>query len=79
MKHPTLKDIAQALHTSVSTVSRAMNDAHDINKETKERILKKARELGYKPNPITRSLHNRKSFQIGVIVPELYSEFFRKS
>ncbi|NRA51766.1 MAG: LacI family DNA-binding transcriptional regulator [Phaeodactylibacter sp.] len=76
MKHPTLKDIAQALHTSVSTVSRAMNDAHDINKETKERILKKARELGYKPNPITRSLHNRKSFQIGVIVPELYSEFF---
>lgn len=76
MDRVTLKDIAREMNMSVSTISRAMNNAFDINKETRERILKKAKEMGYHPNPIAQRLHNQKSHQVGVVVPELYNDFF---
>ena len=43
-----IKDIAQALHLSVSTVSKALNGAFDVSKETKEMVLAYAKEHGYK-------------------------------
>lgn len=61
---------------STSTVSRAFRNNNDINKETKERILKKARELGYQPNPYASNLREGKSRTIAVIVPELANNFF---
>lgn len=76
MEHTTIKDIARALNVSVATVSRAFNDKYDIKKETKELILQKARELGYRPNPIARMLLQKHSYNIGVIVPEFINSFF---
>src|SRR5699024_9827136 len=76
MHHVTIKDIAHALNISVATVSRALNDKYDVNKDTRERVLKKAKKMGYKPNPIARKLLQKQSFNIGVIVPEFINSFF---
>jgi len=77
-RHVTIKDLAKALDLSVATISRAFNDKYDIKKETRELILKKADELGYKPNPIAKKLIQQRSFNIGVVVPEFITSFFPK-
>ncbi|MEM1137434.1 MAG: LacI family DNA-binding transcriptional regulator [Bacteroidota bacterium] len=76
MKHITIKDIAKKLNVSVSTVSRAFNDTFDVSKKTRDRVLKVAKEMGYYPNPIAKRLHQQKSFQIGIVVPEFINDFF---
>lgn len=76
MKYITIKDVAKRLNVSVSTVSRAFNDKYDIKKETRELILKTAKEMGYTPNPIAKKLLQKRSFNIGIVVPEFLSSFF---
>lgn len=76
MQYVTIKDIARALNISVATVSRAFNDKYDIRKETRDLVLEKAKEMGYKPNPIAKKLLQKHSFNIGVIVPEFINSFF---
>ena len=76
MKHVTIKDVAQQLNVSISTVSRAFNDKYDIRKETRTEILRVAREMGYRPNPIARKLIQQKTFNIGVVVPEFVNSYF---
>lgn len=78
MKHTTIKDVAKKLNVSISTVSRAFNNKYDIKPETRNLILKTAKEMGYKPNPIARKLTQQRSFNIGVIVPEFEHDFFPK-
>jgi LacI family transcriptional regulator len=72
----TIKDIANELGFSVSTVSRALKNHPDINEETKRRVQELAAHLHYTPNPIALSLKNRSSGIIGVIVPEVVHHFF---
>lgn len=74
-KNVTLKDIAQELGVSVATVDRAIHNRGEINTETKQKILSKANELGYKPNKIARTLVMKKTNKIGVILP-LDPKFF---
>lgn len=76
MKHLTIKDVAKKLNCSVSTISRAFNDKYDIRKETKDHILETAKEMGYSPNPMAKSLLKQCSNQIGVVVPEFINAFF---
>lgn len=76
MEYTTIKDIARVLNVSVATVSRAFNDKYDVKKETRDIILKTAKEMGYRPNPIARKLLQKHSFNIGVIVPEFINSFF---
>lgn len=76
MKHITIKDVAKRLKCSVSTVSRAFNDKYDIRQETRDLILATAKEMGYSPNPIAKSLLKQCSNQIGVVVPEFINSFF---
>lgn len=76
MKHVTIKDIAAELKLAISTVSRAFNDKYDIKPETRERVLKKAKEMGYSPNPIARKLVQQRSFNIGIVIPEFENAFF---
>lgn len=78
MKHITIKDVAKALNVSISTVSRAFNNKYDINSKTRDLVLKKAEELGYKPNPIARKLIQKRSYNIGIVVPEFVNSFFPK-
>lgn len=76
MKHITIKDVAKKLNCSVSTISRAFNDKYDIRKETRDHILETAKEMGYSPNPMAKSLLKQCSNQIGVVVPEFINAFF---
>ena len=78
MKHVTIKDIARELNVSVATISRAFNDKYDIRKETKEMILEKAKEMGYTPNSIAKRLIEKRSYSIGVVIPEFNNMFFPK-
>jgi LacI family transcriptional regulator len=79
MHNLNIKELAKALNLSTSTVSRAFRDNSDINKETKERILAKAKELNYQPNIYASNLREQKSKTIAVIVPELANNFFSQA
>jgi LacI family transcriptional regulator len=70
----TLKELAAILGLSQSTVSRSVNGAaaaHRIAKETEERVLHAAALYSYSANTVARSLRQKKTFTIGVIVPEI--------
>ncbi|HEY4063574.1 MAG TPA: LacI family DNA-binding transcriptional regulator [Puia sp.] len=71
----TIKDIAQQLKISVSTVSRALRNSPEIKLATRELVRELAAELRYSPNPIALSLKEKKSKIIGVIVPEIANNF----
>lgn len=75
MKRVTIKDIADYLSISVSTVSRALTDDKNIREQTKARVKAAAQELGYKPNPVATNLKFGRSNTIGVIVPEMVTPF----
>ena len=76
---PTIKQIAQRLNVSVSTVSRALSDHPRIGLKTKEAVKKMAAELNYEPNPKAIFFKQQKSFVIGVIVPAITEDFFSRS
>jgi LacI family transcriptional regulator len=78
-KKVTLKELAKILNVSVATVSKALNDSYDISEETKIRVKKKAKELNYVPNIIAQSLKLKKSFSLGVIIPNITDEFFARA
>lgn len=65
----TIIDIANALDVSAATVSRALNDHHDISEATKIRVRNMADQMGYQPNRIAAGLRQMKSNTIGIIVP----------
>lgn len=79
MNKITIKDIAEQLGLSASTVSRAITNKSDVNEETKKLILEKADELHYRPNVISRGLRSNQSFSVGVVVPELMTSFFAEA
>jgi len=72
----TLKEIAEALGVSAMTVSRALNNRSNVEESTRKRILAKAEEMGYTPNHVAKSLVSRKTFTIGVVIPEISHVFF---
>jgi LacI family transcriptional regulator len=71
-----LKDIAKSLNLSISTVSAALQNRSDISDATRERVLKKVRELNYHPNSLARSLVTQRTHVLGVVVPDLSRSFF---
>ena len=75
-KNPTIKDVARAASVSIASASRALNGVNRIAPETKERVLEAARLLQYVPHEGARSLITRKTQTIGVLLPDLYGEFF---
>lgn len=75
-KNVTIHDIAKKLNITASTVSRSLNDNPRISDKTKRRVLKKAKELNYKPNSIASALRNGKTQIIGMLVPLIDRAFF---
>ncbi|HVV02633.1 MAG TPA: LacI family DNA-binding transcriptional regulator [Puia sp.] len=73
---PTIKEIARRLNISASTVSRALHDHPSIGLRTKTRVQQLAAELNYEPNQTAIFFQQRKTFTIGVILPELSEAFF---
>ncbi|HEY1337580.1 MAG TPA: LacI family DNA-binding transcriptional regulator [Bryobacteraceae bacterium] len=71
-----LKDIARDLNVSVMTVSKVVRGCADVGPETRSRVLARIKELNYQPNWVARSLAARRTFMIGLIVPDLMHSFF---
>ena len=76
MKPVRMKDIARDLGVSVITVSKALRDHSDISDATRARVLKRVKELNYKPNYAARALVTGRSNMIGLIVPDLVHSFY---
>ncbi|MDX1637058.1 MAG: LacI family DNA-binding transcriptional regulator [Balneolaceae bacterium] len=72
----TLKEIADALGVSAMTVSRAINNKPNVDEDTRGRVLEKARSMGYTPNHVAKSLVSKKTYTIGVVIPEISHAFF---
>jgi LacI family transcriptional regulator len=72
----TLKQIAKALSVSTSTVSRALNDSHEVSNATKELIQNYAKKINYSSNPAATTLCTRRGQGIAVVVSEIDNNFF---
>lgn len=75
-RHLRIKDIAEMLNISVSTVSRALRDAYDVNPETRKKVLKVVEQLNYKPNLNAAALASGNTRNIGVIIPFITNYYF---
>ena len=75
MRRVTIKDIARIAGVSVTTVSRALNDAPEISPETRDRILQLCREEGYRTNLLARSLISNRTNVIGVILSDISAPY----
>lgn len=70
-----IKEFAAHLKLSVSTVSKAMNGRADVSRETRERVLKAAAELGFSPDPAGRRLRRQSSDTIGFVISAPQTQF----
>ena len=75
-KLPTIKEIANRLNVSVSTVSRALHNHPSIGLRTKMQVQQLAKELNYEPNQKAIFFKQGETFTIGVILPNLREEYF---
>jgi DNA-binding LacI/PurR family transcriptional regulator len=75
-KVATIKEIAKQLNISPSSVSRALHNHPSIGLRTKMQVQKLAEELNYEPNKIAIFFKQRRTYTIGVILPNLKEEFF---
>ncbi len=71
-----MKDIARDLSVSVITVSKVLRNHPDISEATRDRVLRRMKELNYRPNLAARALVTGKSYSVGLIVPDLVHPFF---
>ncbi len=74
--HITQQDIADSLNVSRITVSKALRNHPDISDGMKERIKKAVEKMGYSPNLIAKQLSLRKTYTLGIVVPDLENSFF---
>lgn len=72
----TIKEVGRQAKVSVATVSRVFNDKGPVREETRQRVLRVARRLRYAPHGAARSLITRRTNTIGVLMPDIYGEFF---
>lgn len=71
-----MKDLAEALGVSIGTIDRALHNKPGINPETRKKVLRIARILGYRPNMAARYLSSRKSITLGVSIPLEIAYFY---
>ncbi|HEX7743738.1 MAG TPA: LacI family DNA-binding transcriptional regulator [Micromonosporaceae bacterium] len=78
MRPPTLRDVARGAGVHPATASRALNPATRmlVNEETASRVIRVAESLGYRPNPIARSLKTARSATVGLVLPDLTNPLF---
>lgn len=77
-RHPTLADVARIAQVATSTASRALKQNPRISEPTKLRVHEAARELGYRPNRIARSLRTSTADFVGIVVPDIGIPFYSR-
>lgn len=75
----TLKELASILGVSISTISKALNDSHEISESTKKRIIETAKAYNYRPNKIALGLKSGRTNTIAVIIPSVQNSFFARA
>lgn len=71
-----MSDVAKLAQVSTMTVSRVLNENPNVLEETRRRVFEAIEQLGYRRNELARSLRDRRTRQIGILVPNLYDAFF---
>lgn len=74
---PTIKELAEQAGVSKTAVSFAFNSPERISKETYERIMAIAQDLGYVPDPVARGLARRKTQCVGILLPQSIASVFQ--
>lgn len=72
----TIHDVAAAAGVSTATVSRVLNGSPRVSDDTREKVVAAAAKLDYWPNGAARSLTTSRTNAIGVLLPDLFGEFF---
>jgi len=72
----TIKDVAEKVGVSVTTVSRVLNNRGYLSEDLKRRVHEAMKELNYQPNELARSLFRKKTNIIGLIIPDISHPFF---
>jgi LacI family transcriptional regulator len=72
----TMQEIAKGLNVSIVTVSKVLRNKGNISDLTRKRVLQRAKELNYQTNWIARSLATRRTFTIGLLLPDFTHSFF---
>ena len=71
-----MKEVAKTAGVSTATVSYVINKTRFVSEEKKQKVLQAMEQLGYTPNSAARSLRSKKSYTIGLIVPDINNFFF---
>src|SRR6476646_2811506 len=72
----TVKDIATAVGVSVATVSNALNGRPNVGRATRQRVLRIAQQLDYRPNRAAQAMRTGRTRAIGLVLPDLTNPFF---
>jgi LacI family transcriptional regulator len=72
----TIKDVALRARVSIASVSRALHGTGVVTEKTRLRVERAARQLRYTPHGVARSLITRRTNTIGVLLPDIYGEYF---
>lgn len=72
----SIKDVAREADVSIATVSRVLNEIDVVNDDTKQRVLDAIKKLKYRPNIVARSLKTQRTRTIGIIIPDISSQFY---
>ena len=75
-KKVTIEDVARSAGVSRQTVSRAINDLGEISPQTRARVLRAAEDMGYRPSNIARGLATRRTYTLGLVIPDVANPFF---
>ena len=71
-----MKDVAELARVSVSTVSHVMNGTRRVSEETRGDVLAAVEKLSYKPNLLAKGLKTRRTYTIGLLIPDIQNSFF---
>jgi LacI family transcriptional regulator len=72
----SIKDVAKEAGVSIATVSRVLNDVDVVNEETKKKVQEAIAKLGYRPNIVARSLKTQRTKTVGILIPDISSQFY---
>jgi LacI family transcriptional regulator len=72
---PTIRDVARLAEVSIGTASKALNSNGRLRQETREKVIRVAREIGYRPNDMAQSLHRSQSMTVGILSTDSFGRF----